>query len=505
MNKKQAFRFSTFIMLASLFFLMPAFINKVPVFNFGPITLILNKIFTNNDWFKNNQIEIFQYINISFLWLSILLITRFLKQIVGWRAALFGVLLLPLCPRFLGASVQNVVDIPFTFFYLFSITQIYSFCREIPRIKVKRLIFLTISSLFAAFIHPAALVLVIYLFVFITIALIFRFNVKWLKASDKKMTITKIAIYTILLIVAVFIVSGISASHFYHIHLKSPFEALKLLNYGDSGHREIFESKLHNTNSLPYYYLVKYLFITTPIVILIGIFFLFAFINKMKKDLNPHILFVLLGSLLFPIIFSLFVKMNHHGYWSIYYISVPLLVVMAIIGTESLLRRIDDRYVNTVISIVLFLLILPPMRHVAISAPATSVYFNEFAGGISSSYGKYTLDLNDQYPQIASKWLITHIYAYDVRDFKDNDTILVLTDANIDCTSYFNDTKYMKVKNGTYEQFSNGLGEYFMSFGNNLDPNDFKSGKWPPESSVYTIKVEDAPMVAFLKRDRSLK
>jgi hypothetical protein len=274
-----------------------------------------------------------------------------------------------------------------------------------------------------------------------------------------------------------------------------------MLNWGDLNQNEIFESKLLNSNQLPYYYLVKYLFITTPIVILIGIFLLIAFFKKMKKELNPHIHFVLLGSLFFPIIFTLFSKMTHHGYWAIYYFTVPLFVVIAIIGTESLLRKIDDRYVNTVISIALLLLILPPMRHVLITAPATSVYFNEFAGGVSTSYGKYTLDLNSHYPEIASKWIIKNIYSHNVRDFKNNDTILVLTDAKIDCSSFFKDNKYLRVKNGTYKQFSDGMGEYFVSFGNNIEPAVLKAGLWPPQNSFYTIKVDDAPIVAFIKKE----
>ncbi|MBP1672968.1 MAG: hypothetical protein H6Q25_783 [Bacteroidetes bacterium] len=501
MNKKQAFKIATFLLLTILFFSMPAFINEVPVQNFGPITKILIPILHHFFGPNTDLIVFFQFVNIAFIWLIILEITRFLKLTVGWRAALFGVLLLALCPRFIGASIQNLVDIPFAFFYLFSVTQIYSFCREIPRIKFKRLIFLALGTLVTSFIHPAGFVLVIYLVVFVAIAVIFKYNSRWNKTFNKNYTIVRISIYSTLLILAIFVTSWISVHYFYNQTLLNPFQALKMLNWGDMNQNEIFESKLLNSNQLPHYYLVKYLFISIPIVILIGIFLLIAFFKKMKNELNPHIHFVIIGSLIFPLIFTFFAKMNHQGFWAVYYFTVPLLVVTAIIGTESLLRKIDDRYVNTVISMALFLLILPPFRHVLITAPATSLYFNEFAGGVSTSYGKYTLDLNSHYPEIASKWLIKNIYSHNVRDFKDNDTILVLTDAKIDCSSFFKKNKYLKVKHGTYKQFSEGLGEYYISFGNNVDPAVLKAGLWPPKNSFYTIKVDDAPIVAFIKKE----
>ena len=110
-----------------------------------------------------------------------------------------------------------------------------------------------------------------------------------------------------------------------------------------------------------------------------------------------------------PLIFSIIVPMNGKMAWSLYFMTVPFIVVLSIIGFESLLRAIDDRYVNVVISIVLFLLFLSPLRHVIVTAPATSIYFNEFAGGVTSSYTKYSLDLNTHIPKIASKWLINHI------------------------------------------------------------------------------------------------
>ena len=155
MNKKQAFRLATFSLLAILLILMPNFVNPVPVSDIGPFSKLISFILKTLNISLLATETVLQYVNAFFIWLTIFMATRFLKLILGWRAAMFGVILLSLFPRFVGASVQNLIDIPFMFFYFLSFTQIYSMSRELPRFKTKRVIYLFLSLAVTAFIHPA--------------------------------------------------------------------------------------------------------------------------------------------------------------------------------------------------------------------------------------------------------------------------------------------------------------------------------------------------------------
>lgn len=499
MNKKNFFKSATYICLIILLILFPNFINQVPVSPQGPIYLLVHFLIKN--WGLNacSVDTIYQYVNATFIAMTIFTATRFLKTILGWRAALLGVILLSLFPRFLGASVQNLIDIPFTFFYFLSITQIYSIGIELPRFKTNRLILTFLSSVITALIHPAGSLLIFFLLLFLILSTILKFNVKWHKVLDRRKTVLKIASFLGLISITIFLSGYLSAHYWYKIPYTNPFQSLSLFNFGHLPFKEIFDSKLIINDHLPSLYVVKYLFITTPIVVLIGFFFFLIFLNKMRKNINVFSLLLLLTAFIYPLIFSIIVPMNGKMAWSLYFMTVPFIVVLSIIGFESLLRAIDDRYVNVVISIVLFLLFLSPLRHVIVTAPATSIYFNEFAGGVTSSYTKYSLDLNTHIPKIASKWLINHIYDYDIRDFKDHDTVLVLTDARIDCKNYFAETPFIQVKQGTYKQFLQGEGVYFISFPDALDPVLLKTKQWPPKEAVYSIYIEDAPVVSFIK------
>ena len=193
--------------------------------------------------------------------------------------------------------------------------------------------------------------------------------------------------------------------------------------------------------------------------------------------------------------------MTANAFWSIYYMSVPLIVILSVMGVEYILRTIDDRYVNSVIVFVLFLLLLPPLRHLAVTAPATTSYFNEFSGNISSSYGKYSIDLNAHHPKMASKMLMKFIYNFEIRNLKDSKTILIYTDASINCNLYFVDFPFVKVHNGTLEQFRDGKGDYFISFADKQTPQVLKNGIWPPNNLLFTMYVENVPIATFLKRN----
>lgn len=231
MNKKQAFRLATFAFLALLLILMPNFVNQVPVSDIGPISKFVSVILKAFHISLLTTETVLQYVNAFFIWLTIFLVTRFLKLILGWRAAMFGVILLSLFPRFVGASVQNLIDLPFVFFYFLSFTQIYSMSRELPRFKTKRVIFLLMSLAITAFIHPAGSVLVIFLIVYLIISTIFKYNAKWHKLEDRKATLYKISMLLVILTSITILSAFLSAKLIYNIPFKNPFLVLSSLNY----------------------------------------------------------------------------------------------------------------------------------------------------------------------------------------------------------------------------------------------------------------------------------
>ena len=101
-----------------------------------------------------------------FGWLLILYLSILVLRAFRWRAAFFTAFLLFISPRFLGYSLCNVVDVTFAFGFIFAITQIYYFCRELPTIRIYRIVKIIIGTLIALSTYNAGFVLLHFLFIF---------------------------------------------------------------------------------------------------------------------------------------------------------------------------------------------------------------------------------------------------------------------------------------------------------------------------------------------------
>jgi hypothetical protein len=102
---------------------------------------------------------------------------------------------------------------------------------------------------------------------------------------------------------------------------------------------------------------------------------------------------------------------------------------------------------------------------------------------------------------MASKILMKFIYNFEIRNLKDSKTILVYTDAPINCDLYFVEYPFVKVHSGTLEQFLDGKGDYFISFADKQTPQVLKNGIWPPNNVLFSMYVENVPIATFLKRN----
>ena len=78
--------------------------------------------------------------------------------------------------------------------------------------------------------------------------------------------------------------------------------------------------------------------------------------------------------------------------------------------------------------------------------------------------------------------------------------LLTILAAAILSASVSANTSFVKVQNGTLEQFLNGNGDYFISFADQQTPQVLKSGTWPPNNALFSMYVENVPMATFLKR-----
>ncbi|MCR4737020.1 MAG: hypothetical protein K5846_02535 [Bacteroidales bacterium] len=433
-----------------------------------------------------------------FGWLLILYLSILVLRAFRWRAAFFTAFFLLISPRFLGYSLCNVVDVTFAFGFIFAITQIYYFCRELPTIRIYRVLKIIWGILIALSTYNAGFVLLHFLFIFTLLNfLLYNPIKKFFKWEYLKPLLQLVAlVYSIsLLIMCIHCLCTI----FLTTSMVPPRQAFVLLanNYPLSDN-QLFAGYEIGPDNFPRRYLIQYLFITIPSVVLMGFLLFFIFFKTAVRNLKPFSIFIFLYAFCYCIMKVKNIYMNPDTAWAIYYFIYPLFMLIAVSGIECTLESIQDRYTNVVIIAIIGLLSFMPIRHIAYNHPLTALYFNELSGGIHNAYAKYELDYNDLCNKKACQAMQTYIHREDVGQHVSQEPFLLATNGNAACELFFHADSNIVLVHTPYLA-SDTTWDYYLYFCHDIAATQLRNGTWPVDTPFTTLNIENKPIVAFYK------
>ncbi len=436
-----------------------------------------------------------------FGWGTILVVGLFLLRLFSWRAAFFGALFLFLSPRFTGHAYSNLTDIPFAFAYTFSLYQFHRLFAELPILKRQRLILIILGIIFCCSIHVGGAVLLLYLLLLLPIFYFINNPIRKFLSKEylKNFALTFVIGLSITFITYIICWLIYPENQFFTV---SPSLALSQMTANRLPIRQLFEGQLIWSNQAPPHYLVKYLFITTPLVILIC-FTLFIFMIKtaVKKARLINIITIIFA-FIYPILyFANHSNLNVYEGIAQYMFIYPLLVIIATSGFESLLQKVDDRYTNVVIVGASMFLSLLPFRNLLLNHPYSIIYFNEISGGIHNAYGQYELDPHRQTNRAACENFLKILKERTLREYNDDSKIVVCTNGNKACEQFFrNDTAYIDLRFCDFGQRHEQNWDYFISFPYKLSGYQLKNGLWLAEENTFdSVMLERMPIVVYFK------
>lgn len=439
-----------------------------------------------------------------FGWLLILYLSILILKAFNWRAAFFTAFFLFISPRFFSYSLSNMVDVTFAFGFIFTITQMYYFCRELPVIRIYRCVKILIGILLSLSTYNAGFVL-LHFFIIFTLLNFFLYNP--LKKIFTKEYMKALGFLCIMLLVSSVFVYSVHFICTLHLNrsLVLPHNAFQLLtiNYPLSGN-QLFKGNIIGPDNYPNSYLATYLFITIPTIILIGFLLFFVFFKTAVKSLKFYSIFIFLYPFFFCIHKVKFYYICPDTMWAIYYFIYPLFMLIAVSGIECTLRAVNDKYTNFVILGLIGLLSCLPIRHIFINKPVSSVYFNEISGGISNAYAKYELDANDDANKSACTWLSNHIYQNHLSATPTDTALVIATNGNKACALFFQkDSSLIKLQ---YTPFSktDSTWDYYIDFCNHIPASQLRNGTWPYERTIHRINIESKPIVAIYRNPYKL-
>ena len=449
-----------------------------------------NLTYAVNKWFGVEDIYQSRHLLNSFVgWLLFLATGLTAYLLLGWRAGIIAMLLAFFSPRLLGHSWNNPKDLPFAMAYSFTIYFLFRFVSQLPKPSIKTMALLSISFAVAISIRIGGLLLLPYMFMLT--GLYYLTQKDFYSKTGFKKAVVIMLILGVVSIVGYFI-GLLNWPYALQNPIKNPIKSLSIMTNYVVSLRQLFQGELLISNTIPWYYAIKYIFITTPIVIFVGIGIFLASL-PFRKDLNIKAIyyFFLFFAFIFPIVYTIYKDSNLYGGWRHLLFAYAPIVVLSGAGYEFLISM-KNKYIKYSTLLIMSILLINPLKHIIKNHPYEYVYFNEFTGGAKGAYGNYELDYYYHSLQKACEWFIDNELG--------SDTVTVATNHGRIASFAFRKNQNVNVEYARYYEKSKENWDYGIFVNTHIDPFQLKNNLFPPAGTIHTEDVDGIPICAVFKR-----
>ena len=398
-------------------------------------------------------------------------------------------------PRVFGQAFGNLKDIPFAAGYLASIYFIVRFIQQLPKVRWSLAIYLALAIAFTNSVRIGGLVLFAYLGAGLLLSFILKpFLLKHI-VSTKSCFVRLMG--QGLVIAAIGYFAGLL---FWPFALQNvfqhPLESLKLMEHYKVSIRQVFEGQLLWSTQLPWYYLPKWILISTPGFIFLGLFLKFiSFFRYKPKPVKSKQLYLELFvffTFLFPLVYVVLIDSNlYSGVRQLLFV-LPLFAVFAAIGIVEFISSISKKSVRIPVTIAVVFLMVLPLKHQAATFPADYIYFNELSGGNKKAWSNYEYDYYFHGIKESSEYVL---------DLIGDRNVTVASNCNL--SNYFEDAKNINFKYVNYLERSSTNWDYGVFGINYIPPELLQSGKWYSVETIHTLFHHGNPIAVVLKRNKT--
>ena len=457
--------------------------------SFDTITTFIAQIFQVNELYRFRHVS-----NALMAWGVILFTSLISIRITKTKlAGIIAVILFLITGRFMGHAMNNLKDIPFAFAYIFSLYFVFRFITKFPKVSWMDALFVVLGLAFGISIRIGGLL------IFALFILFSGLYIYYLAVSDKlnKRETPSLFWKLIPISITVLLLSSFSGFLIWPFALENmflnPWKSLELMHHYPTTVRQIFEGKLYWSDQFPWYYLFKYLLITLPFAMFLGLGAFFIFIKRLEKTEGIVLSIFTTISFGFPLFYASATGANVYGGWRQMLFVLPPMVVLSSMGIWLFFDQAKNNWYLKLGAIILFVgLLINPIRFTIVNYPYQYIFFNPLVGGTKGAFGNYELDY----------YFTSYEKAYKYIDSHDPDRKIIVG-ANFIIPAYYTDKAYRAVLVDYYDRSATDW-DYAIICNTFLTPNSLKSGLWPPKNTVYTEEVDGVPIMAIIKREEKL-
>jgi hypothetical protein len=411
-------------------------------------------------------------------------------RISGYRAGILTILFLLISPKILGHSMNNLKDIPFALGYVLSIWGLIRTMENYPKIHVAHFAAIAIGFGLALGIRAGGLILVPLIILFtglnwFSFHLNTGFRIARIYFSGLKV------LFLLILALSLGYAVGILFWPYALLDpIRNPLESLKMMTNYEVSIRTVFNGLWFWSEKLPWYYALKWILISSPVIITLGFILHFVFL---KKSLWP-IFSLILFAALFPLLWTIIKNSNLYGGFRQLIFIYPLICILSSFFWIKIYEKFNVKVFKLSVLALLAIGLVGPLLHTFRNYPVQYLYFNRLAGSLERANGKYDMDYYFHAIRPAFKWLEKKLQ---------NDAIeeMPVIASNFEIGEYMNPNK-LKFSSLNINYYNRGKTDwdYGIFSSTYIDPQQLKNGNWPPKNALFTVFVDEVPVCTVIER-----
>jgi tetratricopeptide (TPR) repeat protein len=424
-------------------------------------------------------------------WLAVLITAAFAIWMSGYRTGILVIILYAASPTFLGHSQNNLKDIPFALSYISGIFFTCKFLMSERKISSVNAILLMASIAFSISLRAGGLLLICYLFFFFFLFYLFRYlkgvSIDIVEIRRRLIWITGISVMAWFLSILLwpYALQG---------PISNVLESYRVMAHFPSTFRQIFEGDVEWSDFMPWYYLVKSMAITIPILVLAGIILFIVFSKSVFRSDKAFLCMIIAFTVLFPLIFVIYEKSNLYSSWRQFLFLYPSIVLLAATGFNSLFEFTGKiKYSKYAAGLIILVLSLHPLSYMIKNHRYSYIYYNQLVGGLRGAYGNYETDYYFVSQTEASGWLLDYL-----KEKKDSGKIKVGATYNIKWQ--FRDHPEIETSYFRNEERSMSDWDFAIIVNRYISPFKLKNRLWPPVDAIHVVYSDNVPVCAVLAR-----
>ena len=297
---------------------------------------------------------------------------------------LFAVLALATMPRFYGDWFNNSKDVPFACLFALSMFALVALLRARP-FAPGRVVACGLAVGLALDVRPGGFpVLALFFVVAALLSLAFP-------PRDGRVPLATAALQGLGVFAVAWVVMVLPWPWAHQNPIAHPIAAMREAASFSTSYPVLFEGAMLNSSAMPARYLLEFLLITTPpLVLALSLVGIVAGVIRARQAPADSFSFLLaLLWLLLPL--GLFVVLRPNVYDGIrhFLFVLPALAILAAYGACWLCARLADARWRTAAMAACAVLLLLPIKDLAALHPYQTTYFNGLVGGVAGADGRY--------------------------------------------------------------------------------------------------------------------